>query len=1780
MSSIPSYLEAADSHTMLNGGTGQESILSAAGDIVTKFIPTAIAAGVNEIYNIVPTVGNYFGGTFEQSDLRTRLVELDNDLANYYDDHKLGVDTAGFVLGSLIPGTTGVKVLNAGQTMLRTAIGSGKFGANMGTALGVLAPAREIHLANAISAIRSGDSIFKLTEANTLKALGAGLWQNTLEAAAFETVVAATMSKSPILDELSTSDLFWNGVKGAALGGAIGGIFSGVGAGWKIASAGRAVSKELEPWSITTAPAANMSASDKILFKANQLDSIAPLPEEGSELFARASTLEKKTREKLMLEIREEFGNLTGGDQALAESLFASFKNSNLEQRVSALLDSQVVGRVNKVTAIESELRNLQKKFSKAELVDPTPEELAILNNNKVSYVKLWGENAGEVVGERPTVLSLMDTASAGEVPVLTKTGVKIGNKNFTHSNNPHRAFNILGADHYTVESRYIWAEKLPKWMPDADDIVIHETDIPLLEKAIRDGVQQIKIIPENGLIADAISVSGDSLIEITKKVKVDIATRLAAAKTAAQSEATKIDKLKNYFGINFNVVDDMAGGYNGWFMRKPTTTVDAFGNTMNIKADAIALERQFLSKNSLSRIAQTLKHEEGHQIFQSLLEARGATIKNLSTVYPQLVGELEKLSAQARPHLWKKGLNDAKLIEYRQKTHELFADAFAWLAKHPDQIQKYPEFNNFAGHLVRPIPREILDAVSTRAGVITQEEIAKIVNVEARALSGEIIDDGANLFARDFHRKQYFDFMRKAGTRESEMVSDPLTMPSYAKVISRKSVETGVDGNQLEGMAIIAQKAKLYDESSRRVATEILGEELPVIPDKVLITGNAGPGFASFASGGMGTIQQVFEYVGQRVKNLRTKAVTAMHDSFAGTLNKLANDLDSSIEWSVLNEKLRSLPQRYTLNADGSKLVYKFRSAADDVDNLLKEEAELVSKNIPAEIPLNSQTVRELVKSHIDRTATYTNAKSSIRANEGLKNKIDPDTFYPIPRSPKDTPFFAFVVDDSATATGHSSMIYASSADQLETIKNKILADPVARSKNLRVLTKAESEAYFKAHGTYEFERTIGENYINTELQRIGVSAALYAPRTDPTVIVKDFLEWHTSRSNNMIREAVAHQYSRQFDALRAQAESSLQAATSKLGYVSPLSYAENAVNNPASNLIKMALDVQKMDEYPFWAPMNKMLDTQVSKYWNKVTELFSNATSQEHLDAVNQALSKTGYHGPLVDEALYKALNSTQPRGVLSQFIGRANALVATFALRLDPLNALNNVVGSHVLLGSEAQSIISAIKKGNAEAAGELAKLANVIVPGTDSQILSPTKLIANSISRYHNNPELRKFYTDHGFISSISNQYDQVLDDVARSIGGDLDIGKAFTRMKEWANKGEQLTGNKVAEEFNRFVAADVMKQITDIAVKHNIIDDKTALVYINTFVNRTQGNYIASQRPLLFQGPVGQAIGLFQTYQFNLIQQLLRHVGEGQGKSVATMLGLQASIYGMNGLPAFNAINTHIIGNASGNVEHKDIIQATYSGAGKVAGDWLVYGGLSNAFGLFDPDLKMNMYSRGDVNPRNLTIVPTDPAKVPIVQAATRLYGQLSEGFSKIGQGAPVWETFLRGLEQNGISRPLAGMAQILEGATVGGGTVTSMNQKGNLLMAHDLMNLASLTRVLGGKPLDEALINDQNFRINAYRAHENDKRAVLGEAIKLNIIGGKELSPEQLEEFQRYYVKTGGKQENFAKFLAAQYKNTTVSQANQLRDQLSSPFSTHLQTIMGGYKLEDLVNQE
>jgi hypothetical protein len=508
---------------------------------------------------------------------------------------------------------------------------------------------------------------------------------------------------------------------------------------------------------------------------------------------------------------------------------------------------------------------------------------------------------------------------------------------------------------------------------------------------------------------------------------------------------------------------------------------------------------------------------------------------------------------------------------------------------------------------------------------------------------------------------------------------------------------------------------------------------------------------------------------------------------------------------------------------------------------------------------------------------------------------------------------------------------------------------------------------------------------------------------------------------------------------------------------------------------------------------------------------------------------------------------------------------------------------VIGSNVLLGTETKYVLRALEKADPKALGKLSSLLNITAEnGTGANLKSAGKLIFNSQKRFFSDEgkKLIETYKANGWISDINEQLKSVLDDLTLRgdetelvLGGKLKsaFAKAKAMGKTVGDKGEVWTGNRVAEEFNRFVAADVMKQITDIAVEAGVMSGKEQLSFINTFVNRTQGNYLASQRPLIFQGPIGQAIGLFQTYQFNLLQQLFRYASEGSGKDIAMLLGLQSSIYGMNGLPAFNAINTHIVGTASGNPEHKDLYTATYGIAGKSLGDMLLYGLPSNL-------LQTNLYTRGDINPRNVTVIPVNPADIPFVTAFTRVAANVVDTASKLGAGGDVTATILQAIEHNSLNRPLAGLAQVATALTNDDLKVYSTSKNGNLVYANDLVSMASISRLVGGKPLDEAVVNDALYRIKVYQAKDRSRKEALSKVMKTTLIAGNEHDAEQIEGFLSSYVASGGKPRDFNKWMMANMKSANSAQANSIIEALNSPYSQSLQSIMGGGDMYDNYN--
>ena len=1050
----------------------------------------------------------------------------------------------------------------------------------------------------------------------------------------------------------------------------------------------------------------------------------------------------------------------------------------------------------------------------------------------------------------------------------------------------------------------------------------------------------------------------------------------------------------------------------------------------------------------------------------------------------------------------------------------------------------------------------------------MTTAEIAKRVNVKQSLLEGDQATDVASdWIARDYSKPALYE------------------NPSVAKIAYDVKPMTDQDGFIMDAVA----HAKA-NQIELRKATEIAfathnGEYVSMLPERIgdkavyeAYRFGSGGGMFSTMNENYGTIGSIAQQIGSVVNGAKTKLFAKVDDTFNALGYQVLNNQAAKDDLVKAYNLVLGSPEKYILAEDG---VLRMKKVQDAMKAGNGKWPALLDKNSPLELPIKSAEARAFIKTWIAHNDSQLESAAARLAyqtgSQGQKSLMG--TLYIPPPDPKNFNHFALVVDKSVTGTGHVRMIHAATEDALEQLVSKL-----DQTGYFKVVLKKQSEDFQKAMQDYQYNLGINENTINSGLARKGVSAPHFAT-TDANKIISEMMDWRKRADVTNFREWIKAKYAPEVESLNQLGRSYDDLAVSKKAYTGR--FGTDSAKNPYHNIVNTMLDVSSKEQYPIWTPLNRLLENSVSRVYAKLTDaMVPGKDGLDEMDRMHKVLSEAGIKANFTDPATMLLANHSAPKPVLEEFIRKGNSALSFLMLRADPLNAINNGMGHTVLYGTETRDLVKNIMKGNKEAAGALAQLTQVKVPGQElGSILSPTKLAANAYADYaryiggaDDAKVMGEFFSKHGWMPTLADQEKSVMN--ALTLTGKESAGELAKRMSQAKEAIKFIAKpatkfNQGIEDMNRFVSAHTAKSISDIAVKHGIMTEGEQLSYINTFVNRTNGNYIANQRPMLFQGPLGQAVGLFQTYQFNLMQQLFRYVGEGQNKSAAMLLGLQGTVYGMNGLPAFNAINTHLVGNASGNAAHKDIISQTYDTSGKEAGDWLMYGMASNMF--LHPDLKMNLYSRGDINPRQVTIIPTNPADVPIVGAATKFFSSLKTTAARLGAGGDPYSIMLQGIEHAGISRPLAGIAQTLEAFGNPELQAYSTTSKGSLVGANDLMSLTTFARIAGGRPLDEAIANDAVYRIKAYSAAKNQEINTLGAALKSKIQTGT-WTTEDVNAFTSEYMKRGGKQEQFSKFMMRQMKSANVASANKLADDLKNPINQNMQSVMGGMHLQDLAN--
>lgn len=1699
---IPPHLLAADNHNVGNDGFSWFSPRSWYDSVsnLPSFAAVSVLSGANSFYNTGVAVANFFGAEAEYNDTGAWIATLDSNLGEYYSQNRQSADLVGFIVGSFIPGLAGMKVLSAGQKALTAAKDSGYLGSGLGKAVGLLNPSASFWTAQSAKQIATAQTTFSAINANTARAIGAGFGEAALQSAAFETAVAATMFKSPILEDMDLTDLTKNIAMGAALGTVIGGVFTGAKTFGTLKKKVSAVDEIEKAYTFTPELSDSATSSDKIVYWLDSIKKIPPVEigakraaqvigeDSAVQDFVTRFTQQAAARDnKIWNLVRIELGKMSS-DAAVTESLFNALRGMDSDQIMRNLLASEKVARFDESLAIAREIS--REKRSSVEALTEISESLTKAISKAVK-LNTKGKDLAEL-----------------------KTG--------------------------PLEKRL---EKFARnYKGDGEEEIVS------LAAEIRNALNRKDFSSAEAAMSKLIDARMDILTPARKRVAWvklwgDDAGKIVAEKPKAPA-LSDIEK-----------------------------DVDSF------------VARQKFKVKTTEDVADFRKPESGQRLQARYIWAsklRGDELPDViaSTDLPvleraYLLGKPARISSIAYPS-GKEVITDVSgdgLLSFIKQQKEKIAQGLL-----NERVQLTAELN------AAKTPREAERVRKQIDKTLSSDDISKLLNVRRSFLEGQVMQDQMqDLFAYQSYQKAYQeDLIAKKLWTANRGEYDLYKLPQWAQIGYRDLLVNTVqghhsaamwtpDGHLLQGISYIKTKEKLHYDQVKMLLEDPsqagqLATQMFDVPEEAILKSNrfgAGAGLFSFANGSYGSLASIMESIGATTRELRDVKRAIARDTIEPVLLKIKNNSEAALELQAVFQQLAATSENFVLTREGllrpQRLVQYEEAVAAGKKNVKAPE---LQAGIPPQIEISNPETLQAIEAHVRRNGERLAAQNLRRNLLGEETSLRPDVVYVPKPDTKDYPHFFFVVDETVTAesAGRVRMVHAASAKDLESLRAKI-------PPQYTVVFKGETEEYYKALGQYNFERTLHNSNMDVNLKRAGVNSQ-FLPKTDPHLIADDLLNWHLRQEDIHARDIVSLRYGKEFNELERLGEQYTGVALSRYGY--DRKFAENVVKNPYVNYIKTALDISKIEEYPMLATINRTVDRAFSEATRLIGRAFANTNGVQNLEQVNDAMQRYGLKTAFADMDSLIAANHTAPRGALTKFVRDANALLATTVLRLDPLNAINNAVGAHVMLGAETKSVLRMIAD-DSEAVGKLAGLTKIAVPGAPDNIAlnSAGKLIANAIKDYAGairDPEIIDRFRAMGYITDLSTQYHKMMDELTlrgtESVS-DLNarIERAYALARKIGDKGEKWTLNRHAEEMNRFIAAHVMTQITDIAISAGKMNQDEAISYVRTFVNRTQGNIIASQRPMIFQGPIGQAVGLFQTYQFNLIQQLLRYVGEGTAKDAAMLLGLQGTIYGLNGLPAFGFINQHLVGTASGNKNHTDIYTATYGAVGNDLADLLLYGLPSNLLGT-------NLFTRGDINPRHPTIVPVNPMDVPIVATFGKFLGSVKEAASKSAAGGNAWESLLQGIEHAGLSRPAAGVATLLRG--IDDGNVFSTSTRGNILYSHDLFSWASVTRLVGGKPFDEARLVDSMHRFLYYNSYDRSKRVALAEAFKTITIDGTMPNPEQIENFAAKYAERGGDSRNFNKWMMEQIKNSQTSQINKIAENLKSPLSQQMQILMGG----------
>lgn len=459
----------------------------------------------------------------------------------------------------------------------------------------------------------------------------------------------------------------------------------------------------------------------------------------------------------------------------------------------------------------------------------------------------------------------------------------------------------------------------------------------------------------------------------------------------------------------------------------------------------------------------------------------------------------------------------------------------------------------------------------------------------------------------------------------------------------------------------------------------------------------------------------------------------------------------------------------------------------------------------------------------------------------------------------------------------------------------------------------------------------------------------------------------------------------------------------------------------------------------------------------------------------------------------------------GLTPRAVALGNAAAATIMLRFaDLAQPLINAISLPILTAGAINRRMAASFAGEA------------LDPNAKFSVFSA---MSDGI-RFMNSPmsqDLRKAAAAKGLFSMELRNVSEMLEHQRSLDPGLLTKGEAFLEKFSQAadNKSNLRFFTKAADkseemvrEVSFFVAANIAKKA------YPGIGTDGIIAFARNFMDETIGNYTAAQRPALFQGTFGVAMGLFQTYMLTMAQSMYRNVQYRDWATLGKMLLTQSSIFGAGSLPGFQVVSEQIAKSFSD--QNIDLETGTIRAVGDPLANIILYG-MPSSFG---PGIS----TRGDLQPRIPN--PFQADSIAAVNMTVQSYQALERVVSAaMTADANTGKAMLEALSLQSISRPVARISELFSGQSITsrGDVVDSDVGLGNV---DNILSLSTLSRVMATRPLEEIKARQALHHNSLYQSFDAEKRRGVTNQLKSYIRNGN-LDSEKLEQLAEQYLRTG-----------------------------------------------------